>query len=145
MRRSFTFGLAALCATFAVALSAAVAAEPKAPEKYPYPDVSVKELKTAIEKKQVVVIDANGTDSFKQGHIPSAIDFEANAEKLEKVLPKEKDALIVAYCGGPQCMAYQAAAKKAKALGYTNVKHLSAGISGWKGAGEKVETADRAG
>jgi rhodanese-related sulfurtransferase len=140
MKRSFGIGMA-LCATLAVALSAAMAAEPKAPEKYPYPDVSVKELKAAIEKKQVVVIDANGTDSFKDGHIPGAIDFEATGEKLEKVLPKEKDALIVAYCGGPQCMAYQSAAKKAKALGYTNVKHLSAGISGWKGAGEKVEKA----
>ena len=140
MKRSFGIGLTALCATLAVALSA-MAAEPKAPEKYPYPDVSVKELKAAIEKKQVVLIDANGTDSFKDGHIPGAIDFEATGEKLEKVLPKEKDALIVAYCGGPQCMAYQSAAKKAKALGYTNVKHLSAGISGWKGAGEKVEKA----
>ena len=141
MKRSFRIGVAALCATLAVAFSAAMAAEPKAPEKYPYPDVSVKELKAAIEKKQVVVIDANGTDSFKDGHIPGAIDFEATGEKFEKVLPKEKDALIVAYCGGPQCMAYQSAAKKAKALGYTNVKHLSAGISGWKGAGEKVEKA----
>ena len=25
-----------------------------------------------------------------------------------------------------------------KELGYTNVKHLSAGISGWKSAGEKT-------
>lgn len=115
--------------------------EPKA-EKYPYPDLSIKELKSAIEKKQVTVIDVNGSDSYKQGHIPGAIDFEANAEKIEKVLPKDKDALIVAYCGGPQCMAYQAAAKKAKSLGYTNVKHLSAGISGWKGAGEKVEKGE---
>ena len=103
--------------------------------------MSIKELKTAIEKKQVTVIDANGTDSYKDGHIPGAIDFEANAEKLEKVLPKDKDALVVAYCGGPQCGAYKAAAKKAVAMGYTNVKHLSAGISGWKTAGEKTEKA----
>ena len=143
MQRSIVLGLVAL----GLVLSAAAvrAAEPKAPEKYPYPDVSVKELKTAIEKKQVTVIDANGSDSYKDGHIPGAIDFEANAEKLEKVLPKDKNALIVAYCGGPQCMAYKAAAKKAVAMGYTNVKHLSAGISGWKGAGEKVEKADKAG
>jgi rhodanese-related sulfurtransferase len=38
-------------------------------------------------------------------------------------------------------MAYQAAAAKAVAMGYTNVKHLTAGISGWKDAGEKVEKA----
>ena len=104
-----------------------------------YPDVSVKELKKSIENKQVTVIDVNGTESFEKGHIPGAIDFEASEEKLASVLPKDKNALIVAYCGGPKCMAYKQAAKKAKALGYKNVKHLSAGISGWKEAGEKTE------
>ena len=149
MKRSFVVGLVAL---FVAMSAAAVNAEDKAGDaeqaeqakkaekakKAPdtYPDVSVKELKTAIQKNKVTVIDVNGTDSYREGHIPGAIDFEANAEKLGKVLPKEKDALIVAYCGGPQCMAYKAAAKKAVAMGYTNVKHLSAGISGWKAAGE---------
>ena len=133
-------------AVLALVLSAAFIAradEPKAPEKYPYPDVSINELKTAIEKKEVTVIDANGTDSYKDGHIPGAIDFEANAAKLEKILPKDKNALIIAYCGGPECMAYKQAAKQAVAMGYTNVKHLSAGISGWKRAGEKVEKAEK--
>ena len=125
----------------AIALLPTVVRAEKEVAKSEYPDVSIKDLKSAIEKKEVVVIDVNGTDSFKDGHIPTAIDFEASADKLEKVLPKDKNALIVAYCGGPQCMAYKAAAKKAVALGYTNVKHLSAGISGWKEAGEKVEKA----
>ena len=144
MRRSILVGMTALCVALAAAALRADDA-PKAPEKYPYPDVSIKDLKQAIEKKQVTLIDANGTDSWKDGHIPGAIDFESNAAKLEKVLPKEKDALIVAYCGGPTCMAYQAAAKKAVALGYTNVKHLPAGISGGKEAGEKTEKAEKAG
>jgi len=104
-----------------------------------YPDVSIKELKKSIESKQVTVIDVNGTESFEKGHIPGAIDFEANEAKLASVLPKDKNALIVAYCGGPKCMAYKQAAKKAEELGYKNVKHLSAGISGWKEAGEKTE------
>jgi len=39
-------------------------------------------------------------------------------------------------------MAYQTAARAAKDLGYTNVKHLSAGITGWKQAGEKIESGD---
>jgi rhodanese-related sulfurtransferase len=103
-----------------------------------YPDVSIKELKSAIEKKEVTVIDVNGTESYEKAHIPGAIDFEANSDKLASVLPKDKNALIVAYCGGPKCMAYKQAAKKAEALGYKNVKHLSAGISGWKEAGEKT-------
>ena len=104
-----------------------------------YPDLSIKELKKSIESKQVTVIDVNGTESFEKAHIPGAIDFEANEEKLASLLPKDKNALIVAYCGGPKCMAYKQAAKKAEALGYKNVKHLSAGISGWKEAGEKTE------
>ena len=104
-----------------------------------YPDLSIKELKKSIESKQVTVIDVNGTESYEKGHIPGAIDFEASEEKLATLLPKDKNALIVAYCGGPKCMAYKQAAKKAEALGYKNVKHLSAGISGWKEAGEKTE------
>ena len=104
-----------------------------------YPDVSIKELKKAIESKKVTVIDVNGTESWEKGHIPGAIDFESNSAKIASLLPKDKDALIVAYCGGPACMAYKQAAKKAEELGYKNVKHLSAGISGWKEAGEKTE------
>jgi rhodanese-related sulfurtransferase len=104
-----------------------------------YPDVSIKDLKKSIEKKEVTVIDVNGTESWEKSHIPGAIDFESNEEKLASLLPKDKNALIVAYCGGPKCMAYKQAAKKAEALGYKNVKHLSAGISGWKEAGEKTE------
>jgi rhodanese-related sulfurtransferase len=104
-----------------------------------YEDISVTELKSAIESKKVAVIDANGTESWQKARIPGAIDYEAQKEKLAKVLPKDKDTLVVAYCGGPQCSAYKAAAKAAKDLGYTNVKHLSAGISGWKQSGQKVE------
>jgi rhodanese-related sulfurtransferase len=105
-----------------------------------YPDISIGDLKKAIAEKKVVVIDVNGSASYKAGHIPGAIDFEASKEKITEALPKDKSTLVVAYCGGPSCNAYQAAAKAATKAGYTNVKHLSAGISGWKSAGEKTET-----
>jgi rhodanese-related sulfurtransferase len=104
-----------------------------------YPDISIKELKKAIADKKVTVIDVNGTESWEKGHIPSAIDFEGNSDKLAKALPQDKNALVVAYCGGPKCMAYKQAASAAEKLGYKNVKHLSAGISGWKEAGEKTD------
>ena len=104
-----------------------------------FPEISVQELDQAIAQKKVTVIDVNGTESWQQGRIPGAIDFTAQKARLSSLLPKDKDALIVAYCGGPRCGAYQAAAKAAKDLGYTNVKHLKAGISGWKAAERKVE------
>jgi len=103
-------------------------------------DISIKELANAIEAKEVVVIDVNGTKSYKKGHIPTAIDFQKTKD-LAKALPEDKDALIVAYCGGPKCGAHARATVAAKKLGYTNVKHLSAGISGWKAADQKLEKA----
>jgi rhodanese-related sulfurtransferase len=107
-----------------------------------YPDIKIPELKSAIAAKKVTLLDANGTESWQKGHIPGAIDFQANKGKLASLLPKDKDALVVAYCGGPRCQAYQAAAKAAEKLGYTNIKHLTAGISGWEDARETIQKAD---
>ena len=115
----------------ALLTGAAVAAE--------YADISIADLKAVIANKSVTLLDANGTDSWQAGHVPGAIDFAANKGKLADLLPQDKGALIVAYCGGPQCHAYKAAAEAAAKLGYTNIKHLSAGIHGWKDAGEVTE------
>jgi rhodanese-related sulfurtransferase len=104
-----------------------------------FPDISITEVKSAISSGKATIIDVNGTESYDKGHIPSAINFEAAQAKLAKVLPKDKNALVIAYCGGPKCKAYQAAAQAAEKLGYKNVKHMSAGISGWMQAGEKTE------
>src|SRR5436309_11987467 len=87
-----------------------------------FPDISHEELKAAIAEKKVALIDVNGSDSYKAGHIPGAVDFESTKD-LAKTLPADKNALIVAYCANEQCSAYQQGAKAAKALGYTNVKH----------------------
>jgi rhodanese-related sulfurtransferase len=103
------------------------------------PSISHDELVKAVETKQAVVIDVNGTESYRAGHIPGAIDFQAEQDQLASKLPKSKDALVVAYCGNEQCGAYMRAAKAAKDLGYTNVKHYSPGIAGWKKSSAPLE------
>ena len=123
---------------FLVTILALVAA-PIAMLAAEFPDISIAELKKAIAEKKVTVIDVNGGESFKNGHIPTAVNFAAVQGDLASALPKDKDALIVAYCGGPSCNAYTRAANAATKLGYTNVKHLSAGISGWLQAKESTE------
>jgi rhodanese-related sulfurtransferase len=102
-------------------------------------DISHDDLKEAIADGKVTLIDVNGSDSYKEGHIPGAIDFQSQKADLAKLLPKEKDALIVAYCGNEHCGAYAQGAQAAVNLGYTNVKHYSAGIAGWKGKKESLE------
>jgi len=106
------------------------------------PDISLADLKQAIADKAVTLLDCNGSASYAEGHIPGAINFATARAALAGKLPKEKSTLVVAYCGGPKCGAYKAGAQAATKLGYTNVKHFSAGIKGWKAAGEKVEAAD---
>ena len=103
-----------------------------------YPDISVKELESVLKNGKVAVIDVNGAKSFGRGHIPTAIDFSSAGKDLASLLPKDKTTLVVSYCGGPGCRAYKRGANAAAKLGYKNVKHLSAGISGWKKAGAKV-------
>ncbi len=104
-----------------------------------FADISISEVKALSESKKAVIIDVNGSESFAKGHVPGALDYAAIKSSLADTLPKDKNTLIVAYCGGPACKAYQAAATAAQKLGYKNVKHMSAGISGWKEAGQKME------
>jgi len=102
------------------------------------PDISLNDLKAAIAKKDVTIIDVNGTASYKEGHIPGAIDYVADKGDLASKLPKDKNALIVAYCSSEYCGAYAKAAKAAQELGYTNVQHFKPGLAGWKSAGEPL-------
>ena len=120
----------------ALLVTAALAASAYASE---FPDISVKEVNKLAESKSAVIIDVNGDESFKAGHVPGALDYASIKDNLAASLPKKKDALIVAYCGNPKCGAYLRAAKEAQKLGYTNIKHMTAGISGWKAAGMKTE------
>lgn len=96
-----------------------------------YHEVSKTELSQLIEKKQVFVVDVNSSSSFKEKHIPTAIHYGENKKNFAKMLPADKNALIVAYCGGVKCTAWESAAEAACKLGYKNVKHFKGGLSGW--------------
>ena len=99
-----------------------------------FADISTQDVLAAATAKTAVIIDANGPDSYKAGHVPGALSFAAIKDNLAASLPADKSALIIAYCGNPQCPAYLRAAKAAQKLGYTNIKHMAAGIAGWNEA-----------
>jgi rhodanese-related sulfurtransferase len=104
-----------------------------------YADISHADLVAAIAVRSATILDANGSDSYKAGHIPGAIDYWANKDRLSSLLPADKNALIVAYCYNPQCPAYARAAEAAENLGYTNIKHYRPGITGWVKSGAPIE------
>jgi rhodanese-related sulfurtransferase len=121
----------------ALVCTLAIGAVALAQEKFP--DISHDELKSAVAANKVTLLDVNGTSTYEKGHIPGAIDFTKTKDSIATKLPKDKGALIVAYCANENCTAYQQGAKAAKELGYTNVKHYAKGIMGWKDAGEPIE------
>ena len=123
--------LLSLIAALVVCVGSATAGE--------FSDMGLDDLKKAIAGKSVTLLDVNGSNSYAAGHIPGAIDFTAHKEDLASLLPADKNALIVAYCGNEHCGAYARAAQAAKQLGYTNVQHFKPGLAGWKSAGETLQ------
>lgn len=95
-----------------------------------YPDISKTELQTHIKNNTAFVVDVNGSKSYAKRHIDTAVDFEALKADTSK-FPADKSQLVVAYCGGPSCVAWKKAAVEACKAGYTNVKHFKQGLKGW--------------
>ncbi|MDF1659368.1 MAG: rhodanese-like domain-containing protein [Verrucomicrobiales bacterium] len=133
MKTLFTILIAVLCSTLLGI---------KAPASE-FPDISVDTLEELIKSGEVVLVDVNGSKYFAKGHIPGAIDFRAHEEEIATVLGENQSVPIVVYCGSPSCEAYEAAAIMIRDAGYTNIRHLSAGISGWIGAGKETARLDQ--
>jgi rhodanese-related sulfurtransferase len=95
-----------------------------------YADVTYEELVTAVRDKKAIVIDANGTESYEKMHVTGAINFKDD-KGLQKALPRDRNALIIAYCGGPKCAAWTSVADYVSKAGYTNIRHYSGGLKEW--------------
>lgn len=96
-----------------------------------FSDVTMTEMQTLVKDQKATIVDVNSDKSFASTHIPGALHFGANKDNFAQVLPKDKGSMIVAYCGGKMCTAWQKAAKAACEMGYTNIRHFSEGIKGW--------------
>ena len=105
-----------------------------------YPLITKMELLERISKNSVFIVDVNSAESFKKVHIPGAIHFSSHEKQFESLLPAQKDALIVSYCGSEKCGAWMKAAQQACKLGYRNVRHFKPGIQGWVASREKGQS-----
>ncbi len=85
------------------------------------------------EKGKYFLFDSRPLPRFQEGYIPTAVNlpFPAFDKMAEKLLPKDKNALIVFYCAGPACNMSPGSADKARKLGYTNLKVYKDGMPAW--------------
>ena len=82
----------------------------------------------------VLVVDARPKGrKYDAGHVPGAISLpDSQFDKLAGVLPVDKSTALVFYCGGFKCKLSDNSARKAMAMGYTNVMTYQAGYPAWK-------------
>jgi rhodanese-related sulfurtransferase len=91
--------------------------------------------------REATVLDVNAPGSWARARVPGARALDG-AAFTERDLPADKDSLLVFYCSNPLCRKAPNAAKRATAMGYRQVRVLSAGISGWLSAGLPTQSGE---
>ena len=83
--------------------------------------------------ENVMIIDSRPKRAkYDKGHIPMAVSIpNTQFDKMTDQLPKDKNALLIFYCGGLKCKLSHKSARKAEALGYKNVKVFAQGFPAW--------------
>jgi rhodanese-related sulfurtransferase len=94
----------------------------------------VKKVVDGIEKN-VTIVDVRDEKSYKEGHIPGAINIPYEKHNGfngdEKEFPQlRKDGYNYVYCYTGNCNLAQKACKKFASLGY-QVKEVAGGYTGW--------------
>jgi rhodanese-related sulfurtransferase len=84
----------------------------------------------AFNREHLSVFDVNSSQSWVKGHVPGAMHLDP-ADFKDSDLPADKNDTLVFYCSSPICRKAPNAARRAKKLGYGDVRVMSAGISGW--------------
>ena len=79
--------------------------------------------------EHLAVFDVNSRQSWMKAHVPGARSLDPDYKDSD--LPADKGDTLVFYCSNPMCRKAPIAARRAKKLGYDNVRVMSAGISGW--------------
>lgn len=100
--------------------------------------VDVEEFDKLRGDKQNVVLDVRTEREFKAGHIPGAVNIDANgADFEEKVAKLDKNKTYLVHCaaGGRSARA----CKKLEGMGFKELYDLAPGFNGWQKAGKPTE------
>ena len=106
--------------------------------KYEIDPYTVRHIVEAKDKKYLVV-DVRDRDSYKTGHVPTAINVPSRElDEHVSILPKNKT--LILYCYHVVCFAAPKIALKLAKKGY-NVMEMVGGFDEWQKHGHPVEKA----
>lgn len=99
----------------------------------------VDELLRSPDGKGIRVVDVRESDEWRAGHLPDAVHVPRGYLELQvdEKLP-DKDAPVLLYCAGGLRSAL--ASSTLSQLGYTDVRHMLKGFTGWRDQGFDVVT-----
>jgi rhodanese-related sulfurtransferase len=102
--------------------------------------ITTDQLKERLDKKKkFMLIDARTKEEYQEAHIVGAVSIpEKNFEDSVALLPTNKNYQLVLYCNGVKCGKSKKAAKKAEAMGYTNILIYGEGFPVWEEKGLKI-------
>lgn len=99
-------------------------------------DITPRQLAALLGKVQV--IDVNEADNYAFAHVPGAKLLAYDAIMAQD-LPTDMARPLVFYCWSPECPAAGMASQTAINMGHTDVRCMTAGITGWQDAGLPTE------
>ena len=89
----------------------------------------------------VKFVDVRGLDTWRQGHVPGAVNLFLKSafseENLSAVVGKNEE--VVIYCMGHRCLLSSQASAKAVSWGFRRVYYLRDGYPKWQSVGYPVE------
>jgi rhodanese-related sulfurtransferase len=99
-----------------------------------FSEIRLEELKKALEKGEVILLDGRSEKDYENGHIPSAYslsvtDFEKRFPQVASRFSKE-DRLVV-YCGAGGCGLSRRLATLLHQRGYSRVRIYYGGYNDW--------------
>jgi rhodanese-related sulfurtransferase len=95
--------------------------------------ISPRELHEQLRTGPVTVFDVNPEAGWLTTRVPGARHLDPQSFTAGD-MPADHEAALVFYCSNPLCRKAPNAARRARGMGYRNVRVMSAGISGWLGA-----------
>ena len=95
-------------------------------------DFVMQQIKVPMPPDAMIIDARPKRAKYDKGHIPMAVSIpDSKFDKMTTQLPKDKNALLIFYCGGLKCKLSHKSAAKAEQLGYTNVKVFAKGFPGY--------------
>ncbi|XHS76957.1 rhodanese-like domain-containing protein [Burkholderiaceae bacterium UC74_6] len=104
---------------------------------YGLKSISPAALQVSLGEGVVRVFDLNARGQWAAAHVPGAAHLPLDFTVAD--LPAERSTPLVFYCSNPLCRKAPNAARRARQLGFLDVKVMSAGITGWLAAGLATE------